>query len=368
MSANETTPDIATLLSNIYNPEYVKAAPEQYSATDLGISPTDLAYNAGAYKDKMSALNASEVANVNNIDPDKVASDATKNASVLSAGFVDEARGLSQTRTLDQFTKAQALRINPAQDTNFAKQSRYGNLNRKPFNNTLNLSRLADALNNKRHWVARDIGRRTNSGFGTMEGQQSSGERWEPIETQEMRQMRANEALDRQQRQEDIALQSKINAYPYTLQTRTDDITNNLAQQVGMDNISFKRAVQDAVFRANYELPTNAAQTQKVQTYAKYLQAEFGSTIMVNALKLYRESPTAAQLYIQGMGLNTPMLSIESEIAAQELKRALDGVPPEQRMQALVGYKVLLTALQFGNYANAGWQLVGGINPFQGAF
>lgn len=99
--------------------------------------------------------------------------------------------------------------LNPLQNNNFAMNGRYGNLNRKSYQDTLKLSREADAYNNKPDTQIFHMG--VNSA-GPSEVTTVSKPK---VETQEMRQMRANERLDEKQRGADIDLQSIINRKDY---------------------------------------------------------------------------------------------------------------------------------------------------------
>lgn len=121
-------------------------------------------------------------------------------------------------------------------DWNLAKNNPDGNLNGKKFTDTRNLSRLADALNNQRHLKLGNLGARTNSSFGSTQMQLPGTERWEPIETQEMRQMRANEDIDKQIRERQFNRAENIKDYPFNLQQMQDksnvDYMNNLARDI----------------------------------------------------------------------------------------------------------------------------------------
>lgn len=135
---------------------------------------------------------------------------------------------------------------------NLAKDNPNGNLNGKTFTNTLGLSRLADALNNRRHWRAAKIGRRTNSSFGTNEYQEGHSERWEPIETQEMRQMRANEQVDAQARARQVNRAENIQDYPLESRKAADAAKRGIATVLSQSEISAKRHMQQTKFDKEY--------------------------------------------------------------------------------------------------------------------
>jgi len=105
--------------------------------------------------------------------------------------------------------------LNPVQNQPLSKSGRYGNLNNKSFNDTLKLSRQADAYNNRPLDNMR-LGGHYNAAGGSYDlGVETLGYERPKIETQEMRQMRANENIDLQQRQLDDQLQAAINAKDY---------------------------------------------------------------------------------------------------------------------------------------------------------
>ncbi len=124
-------------------------------------------------------------------------------------------------------------------DWNLAKNNPDGNLNGKKFTDTRNLSRLADALNNQRHLKLGNLGARVIDPSGSVNATQMQlpgTERWEPIETQEMRQMRANEDIDKQIRERQLNRAENIKDYPFNLQQMQDksnvDYMNNLARDI----------------------------------------------------------------------------------------------------------------------------------------
>ena len=144
-------------------------------------------------------------------------------------------------------------RRDPYWDWNHAKDSKRGNLNGMSFRDTRLHSRLADALNNERHLKPTDIGRRTLHMGATGTGADQAGsERWEPIETQEMRQMRANERLDEIARGNDIERQRRIEDYPLDLREKMDEINMDLAKYAAQTGIDVERAMQKAIQTAEY--------------------------------------------------------------------------------------------------------------------
>lgn len=142
---------------------------------------------------------------------------------------------------------------------NLGKNNPDGNLNNKAFSDTLLQSRLADALNNERHIKLGKLGYRTNSSFGSEASQLPGTERWEPIETQEMRQMRANEEMDKAARQRQVGRAQNIQDYPFTLQQAQD--------QANLTNMAdLAKNVRD-IERMIQETDISTVQGQSWQTY-----------------------------------------------------------------------------------------------------
>lgn len=105
--------------------------------------------------------------------------------------------------------------LDPMANNNFSKNSRYGNLNEKSYQDTLRLSRQADAYNN-RPVDTMMLGGSAATGTGSYSlGQETQKYSRPQIETQEMRQMRANERLDEAQRGTDVRLQAALNSKNY---------------------------------------------------------------------------------------------------------------------------------------------------------
>lgn len=179
----------------------------------------------------------------------------------------------NQDMIVDSFTMTpeQWFKIYGYWNWNLAKNNPNGNLNNRSFGNTLRQSRIADALNNKRQWKAANIGRRTNSGFGTKEYQEGYSERWEPIETQEMRQMRYNEQMDAAARQRQINRAENIQDYPLDLQRNADQLRQQLTHYQAQTGIDFNRMVQQGVFNSEY--------SQSWDTYWNNLATRFVSEL-----------------------------------------------------------------------------------------
>jgi len=161
-----------------------------------------------------------------------------------------------------------------------AKNNPVGNLNNRSFGQTLSASRLADALNNRRHWRAAKIGRRTNSGFGTNEYTPGYSERWEPIETQEMRQMRANEQMDLAARQRQINRAESIQDYPLELQKQKDRINADLTKYASQSGIDLQRAMQAGKWKAEYAQSFDTYWSNFMTQFSKELDVDIRDRVM----------------------------------------------------------------------------------------
>lgn len=124
--------------------------------------------------------------------------------------------------------KTPGTEIDERYGTNFAKEGRYGNLNNKSFDDTLRLSRQADAYNNKPIGKMHlGISYNPSSGQG-VGGFETTGYERPNLETQEMRQMRTNERLDEMQRGLDVQLEHNITKLPYDAFVKTLDSKYNI--------------------------------------------------------------------------------------------------------------------------------------------
>lgn len=170
-------------------------------------------------------------------------------------------------------TEAIGNAADPHYQQNQAKNSKLGNLNNKSYDDTLRLSRLADTINNSLWWTKpSDIG---NGAVGTSSytAPQLNGlEKREPIDTQEMRQMRANEQVDATARNHAADLQSKVFEMSYDAITQNRDTDNALAKQLGISNIDIYKAMRQAVIDVDYRLPAQTYYTEVLNRYNTQLE------------------------------------------------------------------------------------------------
>lgn len=245
---------------------------------------------------------------------------------------LDENR-VNQDAVTDSFamTPEQWYKMYGYWNYNLAKNNPNGNLNNRSFGRTLRQSRLADALNNQRHWKAAKIGRRTNSGFGTNEFQEGYSERWEPIETQEMRQMRANERLDETARQRQINRAENIQDYPLELQKRADQYKQQLAYYQSQTGIDLNRLIQKGIIDSEYTQSWNTYWNNYVTRFATELGLDVKDRVFQKAINLkYPFSQVYAYLQA-GINVPNPVISAAWETVQSFASQFKD---PEMRAKA----------------------------------
>ena len=156
--------------------------------------------------------------------------------------YVDWAKGKGLAERDAARGREQQLGNYPYYEWNLAQNNPRGNLNGMSYPSTLRYSRLADMVNNQFHYRP---GHQTNVYVGGRGFEKSADSatvsRWDPIETEEMRQMKANRELDARARQAGVDLQSRIQAYPQEIQEATDQLERSLAQYISQMDDQFKR-------------------------------------------------------------------------------------------------------------------------------
>ena len=243
-------------------------------------------------------------------------------------------------------------RIDPNYNKNQAKNNVQGNLNRLNFNDTLDLSRKADALNNRRWWRGEDIGARTNSGFGSSSVGIGRSTKYEPIETEEMRQMTANRALDKYARERQIGRAETAKDYNQRLQENADKLRFELASRIGMSEVDLLRSMQNAAFEVKYTAPNRNYISTVAQNMIQRLALENKNEVIQLAAKLYKDNPVWADNYISNMlAGNMPSLkdSIESKAYSAIISAA--GNDWYKAEQLINGLQLVLNTMMINQYA-----------------
>ena len=163
---------------------------------------------------------------------------------------------------------------------NLAKNNPRGNLNNRSYETTLRMQRLADAVNNRMHY---DPG--TAATIGGAQGAKSVGQgtatarKWEPMETQEMRQMRANERVDERARNAGVDLQSRIQAYPQEIQEEMDKKVMDLRDYIARMDDDYVSWFQKNVIEQEYNRSWQQYFAEKMNKYIIELNLDKSSRI-----------------------------------------------------------------------------------------
>ena len=243
---------------------------------------------------------------------------------------------------------------------NLAQNNPRGNLNKRSYATTLRMQRLADMVNNRLHY---DPG--TASTIGGAQGAKSVGqgtatvESWDPMETQEMRQMRANERVDENARNAGVDLQSRIQGYSQDIQEKMDEDARKLRYYINQMDDDFISWFQKTVIETEYRGSWTTYFNQKMQEYINELGLDTKSRLYEIVSQL---SPAIAQQWGQvflGGYIATPTAQWYLESMIGMISRA--DIPDEAKA-------VLIGALQsaIGAIVARGESIAAGkvVNPF----
>lgn len=260
--------------------------------------------------------------------------------------IVTNTRGRSQG-VQDLYTDATKRNMYEHYDHNLAMSNPRGNLNGLSGTRTRNLSRMADAYNNATRWDPGLAGRRTNSSFGTNEMQNSSYYK-DNIETQEMRQMRANERIDEQVRGYDARRQDRVDSHNIAMQEWADQSAINLAGTIGQGDAAFGNALKQLIADIEYTQPNSNAMQAVMQRFLATLPYELKSKVAAQAERAWRENPAWAQAYAYIMsGTQLPGYedSIKQELFSSMIQEQIaNGVPKDE---AFIGAMLQFQKLGF---------------------
>lgn len=260
--------------------------------------------------------------------------------------IVTSTRGRSQG-IQDLYTDATKRNMYEHYDHNLAMNNPRGNLNGLSGARTRNLSRMADAYNNATRWDPGLAGRRTNSSFGTNEMQNSSYYK-DNIETQEMRQMRANERIDEQVRGYDTRRQDRVDSHNIAMQEWADQSAINLASTIGQGDVAFGNALKQLIADVEYTQPNSNAMSAVMQRFLSTLPYELKSKVAAQAERAWRENPAWSQAYAYIMsGTQLPGYedSIKQELFSSMIHEQIaNGVPMSE---AFIGAMLQFQKLGF---------------------
>ena len=203
------------------------------------------------------------------------------------------------------FTPEQKKYLSEVYGVNLAKTNPLGNLNNMSGDQTLAASRKADAYNNSVRFLQGDIGARTFT-MGNTGISDPRLERVSPIETQEMRQMRANERIDEKARGRQADLAADIEQHGLEMQRQKDSNLMQLAQAYGMNNPAMEQQIRQMTAQLMYMSPAQIAQTLLSSYYANQLQAVFGHELASYYHDFMQTNPSLAVMCTQYMGMGLP--------------------------------------------------------------
>ena len=233
---------------------------------------------------------------------------------------------------------------------NFAKNNPRGNLNGMNFSDTRLMSRLADALNNERHLKPTDIGHRTLHYGSTGTGADQAGsERWEPIETQEMRQMRQSERLDERALQYNQDRQKVIEDYPQKLREQMDKINADLAKYAAQADIDFGKYLKEGVFDKEYKGSWDTYWNTLQHKFAVELGQDMKERIFSKLRKL---DYLAGALYASGTQFQSPPTEIISALYGVINEAVVNETDPAIKFNRILAIMSVMGGGLFGAAGN----------------
>ena len=163
---------------------------------------------------------------------------------------------------------------------NLAQNNPRGNLNRRSYDTTLRMQRLADMVNNRLHYKPG-----TATTIGGAQGAKSVGqggptvESWQPIETEETRQMEANRRVDERARNAGVDLQSRIQAYPQEIQEDMDAKARELRYYIAQMDDDYISYLQKTYIETEYKGSWSTWFEQQMERFLTELDLDTKSEI-----------------------------------------------------------------------------------------
>lgn len=264
------------------------------------------------------------------------------------------------------WNKAAKDAVVPWHDQNLAKNNPYGNLNNKSFEQTLNLSRQADRFNNHLDWDPGHVGRTTYH-LGSTESDTGHAYRRDPIETQEMRQMRANENVDALARQGQAGLQADMNRYGLDLQRQSDTLQAQFGQQLGLGQDAIAHALQSSLITGEYTQPNSMQMQQKLNRFMQELAFEMQTKKGGYIYDVYQKCGPVIASYVSQTINGVPGMSFDELMYSEYMQNALQSIRQAGGTAEDVAkaYNNLKTIYAVGTYAA---QMQGLGNGVSGAF
>ena len=221
--------------------------------------------------------------------------DALKNQDKLGKGVVD------RSRRDDTY-------FHPSAGLNLSREQYGGNINEQDFDTTLRYSRMADMLNNRMHLTPSSIGARTatRGSSGTGIDQIGIGMQKGPqVETEETRQMRMNEQLAAQQRQQDIARQGNIWSRTLEIQKGLDQNMVAMASKIGMDGMELANLIAKLQIQKEYGEEYDQILRMIYDDFGNKLRYHYNAEV-ADFLNRHKEDFIHASMMGQQVGVTLP--------------------------------------------------------------
>lgn len=258
----------------------------------------------------------------------------------------NEAIGIHKQRQQDvqgNWTQTAKNNVVPWHSQHLGKNDPYGNLNDKSFQSTLNYSRLADRFNNHLDWEPSTVGRTTYH-LGSTEGTTGNAYRRQPIETQEMRQMRSNERITDNARMLQTGLQGAMNQYGLDLQRQSDTLQAQFGNQLGIGQDAINRALQQALITGEYVQPNSMEMQQKLQKFLQYLSFEVQTQRGGYMYNIYQQCGPVIAAYAMQAAFGVPGMNFEEVIRSDAIRSAIlnsGAKTPEEIAKATKEFSVM---------------------------
>lgn len=222
------------------------------------------------------------------------------------------------------------------QNWNLAQDNPRGNLNQMSYGDTLRYSRLADMVNNKFHYRP---GHQQLIGTGKkgimQQADTATISRWDPIETEEMRQMQANREMDKRARQAGVDLQARIEAYPQEVQEAMDEMDRDFQKFLSESDVKF---IQESLIKrleVEYGGSWRNFFQMCLETFNKELELSIGQRIL-DAVKHLTPNwmQVALQVFLRGATVPSYLQTLDEQTMAQTIETLMEkGYSLEEAIQ-----------------------------------
>ena len=286
-----------------------------------------------------------EEPDVGSIEPntDKVVSKASSLYDSQTAELLNNFANTGRSIT-DNAKKVKDKDIWQGANLNLSKEDYQGNLNNADFMSTINYSRMADMLNNKMYLTPSSIGARTakrgssgtgidNIGLGFQKGPQ--------VDTQETRQMRANEKIAAERRAQDNRRQGAIQDRILNIQQNLDAGMVELGKKFAFSKEALASLIAQLVVNKEYGATYDQMLSRAYDVFAQNTRLYFEDKLARFIMK-HKSDFIYATLLGKQHGVVVP--STLNQIAQKYIEsnaqkflndEAFEGMSPEQQKQAI---------------------------------